>query len=1080
MILAMDQTHDVFLSYSSRDRPVVSDLAGRLRERGLRVWFDEWELQPGDSIPSRIEAGLEGSAVLVLCLSEHSLGSDWTALESQTFRFRDPLNRDRRFIPVRLDDVDLKGSLAQFLYVDWRERDEQQLERLIRACEAPHPLAAATGVGAPTSLADGAPARVISLGHTDEVNSVAFSPDGASAISASDDCTVRVWDLATGRCERVLEGHTGGVLGVAWSPDGASAISASLDCTVRVWDLATGSCERVLEGHTGGVWGVAFSPDGARAISASADRTVRVWDLATGSCERVLEDHTDRVGGVAWSPDGARAISASADRTVRVWDLATGRCERVLEGHTDGVRGVAWSPDDARAISASLDCTVRVWDLATGRCERVLKGHTGSVLGVAWSPDGAMVRSAAVNGVLRVWGVPRAGREESPAGGDGQVSYTNAKVVLVGEHQAGKSGLAMRLAHNQWEKTNSTIGAWATQLNVPHVGPATRDGVEREVWLWDFGGQADQRLIHQLYLGETALAVVVFDGQKDDAVPKLWDWNRALEAAGRAFPKILAAGRTDTNPVRLPASEVDEFCGAAGFAKYVETSAKDNVGCSELHQAIIELIDWRQIPWRSAPEVFQRLKGAILDLKDAGRVLVSVKELRDWLPSQVGAFEAAELDAVIGLLAGPGAVLPLEFGDYVLLQPEQLNAYAQCVIQSLRDDPFERGCIAEERVLLGELNYHSDFQRLAEDEERIVLLAMHKQLIEHSICLRDIDPDGNRSTQLVFPSYFRRERPERPDSPQAFMSYRFSGYLDEIYASLVVRLHHSERFRPSELWRYSADMQTIDGHELGIRLSIKSDRSGELELHCDPETAIKDQAVFASYVQQHLETTARAVTPLRTYICPTCHTPVENRETARRRLLEGKPDIACVSCDGRIELQDDIEKLLSGDVIRKAVEKLRDEAKNVLDNESVGRILVANVMAIIRRAGQIEREILTSDVGVDMEIEFKDKDGAPTGKKIYLQLKAGDSHLRDRKRDEQRIFQIKHTRHADYWADQPFLVLLVVGNSAGSIEWMEIREPLRRQRASGDWPARQIVFEGQRFDVDAVLKLRDEALRVTL
>jgi hypothetical protein len=105
----MAYTHDVFLSYSRRDTSVVCDLAKRLRDRGLRVWFDGWEMSPGDSIPSRIEAGLEGSAVLVFCASKHSLGSDWALLESQTFRFRDPLNRKRRFIPLRLDDTPLRA-----------------------------------------------------------------------------------------------------------------------------------------------------------------------------------------------------------------------------------------------------------------------------------------------------------------------------------------------------------------------------------------------------------------------------------------------------------------------------------------------------------------------------------------------------------------------------------------------------------------------------------------------------------------------------------------------------------------------------------------------------------------------------------------------------------------------------------------------------------------------------------------------------------------------------------------------------------------------------------------------------------
>ena len=57
--------------------------------------------------------------MLVLCMSANAFGSDWAQLEAGTFRFRDPLNRERRFIPLRLDDAPIKGSLAQFLYINW-------------------------------------------------------------------------------------------------------------------------------------------------------------------------------------------------------------------------------------------------------------------------------------------------------------------------------------------------------------------------------------------------------------------------------------------------------------------------------------------------------------------------------------------------------------------------------------------------------------------------------------------------------------------------------------------------------------------------------------------------------------------------------------------------------------------------------------------------------------------------------------------------------------------------------------------------------------------------------------------------
>src|SRR5271157_5523184 len=99
-------------------------------------------------------------------------------------------------------------------------------------------------------------------GHTEPVNSVAMSVDGRTALSGSDDWTVRVWDLTTGRCSAVLEGHTGNVGSVAMSGDGRTALSGSWDKTVRVWDLTTGCCTAVLQGHTGWVNSVAMSGDG--------------------------------------------------------------------------------------------------------------------------------------------------------------------------------------------------------------------------------------------------------------------------------------------------------------------------------------------------------------------------------------------------------------------------------------------------------------------------------------------------------------------------------------------------------------------------------------------------------------------------------------------------------------------------------------------------------------------------------------------------------------------------------------------------------------------------------------------------
>ena len=244
-----DFTYDVFLSYSSADKPTVRELVERLRGDGLRVWFDEWEIRPGDSIPAKIEAGLEHSRVLVLCMSAHAFGSDWAQLEAGTFRFRDPLNRDRRFIPLRLDDAPIKGSLAQFLYINWLPKNrEQEYAKLLEACRPP--------AKPPTVESEVAPAQVaekvikLDLDYEENIWAYAFSPDRKRALSASGGKTVQLWDVEAGHCVRVFEGHTSHVMSVAWSGDQRRALSASGDRTVRLWDVEAGQCVRVFEGHT--------------------------------------------------------------------------------------------------------------------------------------------------------------------------------------------------------------------------------------------------------------------------------------------------------------------------------------------------------------------------------------------------------------------------------------------------------------------------------------------------------------------------------------------------------------------------------------------------------------------------------------------------------------------------------------------------------------------------------------------------------------------------------------------------------------------------------------------------------------
>ena len=166
----------------------------------------------------------------------------------------------------------------------------------------------------------------ILTGHTDQVASVAFSPDGKTLASGSSDHAIRLWDGATGRpIGQPLTGHTRPVLSVAFRPDGRILASGSQDGTIRLWDVAYGRLIGTWTGSASYVNSVAFSPDGRILASGSQDGTIRLWDVAYGRLIGTMTGHTGYVESVAFSPDGKTLASGSYDQTIRLWDVATGR-----------------------------------------------------------------------------------------------------------------------------------------------------------------------------------------------------------------------------------------------------------------------------------------------------------------------------------------------------------------------------------------------------------------------------------------------------------------------------------------------------------------------------------------------------------------------------------------------------------------------------------------------------------------------------------------------------------------------------------------------------------------------------------
>jgi WD40 repeat protein len=239
------------------------------------------------------------------------------------------------------------------------------------------------------------------LGEPNAVVSVAFSPDGRTAISASDN-EVKRWDVADGRALETFEESFGRVSAIAVLP-GGPIIASSWGDTIRLLDIASKRKLKTFRIRTQSVGSASFSPDGRTALSVSGNM-ITLWDMATGRLLKTFTGHFLDVTSVAFSPDGNTALSGSSDRIIKLWDIASGRELRTFRGHSKSVTSVTFSPDGRTALSGSQDETVKLWNVESGRRIRTLIEKSSYSTPAAFSPDGRGALSGGYNG-LKLWDI---------------------------------------------------------------------------------------------------------------------------------------------------------------------------------------------------------------------------------------------------------------------------------------------------------------------------------------------------------------------------------------------------------------------------------------------------------------------------------------------------------------------------------------------------------------------------------------------------------------------------------------------------------------------------------------------------
>jgi GTPase SAR1 family protein len=325
--------------------------------------------------------------------------------------------------------------------------------------------------------------------------------------------------------------------------------------------------------------------------------------------------------------------TSSIDNTVRFWSIAQDQARQLRVLEAEGwVLGISYS--------AALDCLVAwtenkflAWSVSTGEilAQEELPVRLGPGFRyISVSPNSDLIARVSGPGaddiaISHGWGGDRATPPPSSVS-----TYANAKVLMLGDSGVGKSGLAMVLAREPFQPTESTPARHIWKMPAP--GLAGDTGAQREILLWDLAGQPGYRIVHQLHLRDGAVALILFDSRSEtNPLAGVGYWARALQhaqtARSDALPTFLVGARTDRGVVGVSDERVTEVVTEFGFRDYLTTSAKEGWGVEELRTAVLSAIDWNRIPMVTSSALFAAAKSFVLDQKAAGTILTPLASL---------------------------------------------------------------------------------------------------------------------------------------------------------------------------------------------------------------------------------------------------------------------------------------------------------------------------------------------------------------------------------------------------------------------------------------------------------------------
>ena len=752
--------------------------------------------------------------------------------------------------------------------------------------------------------------------HNGAVHSVSPSPNTMIVASGDRHGIVNVWDASNGALNMSFTAHAP-INCVTWLRDAMRLAIATSHTNIGLYDVNEKRYAQV-PGHSRQVLSVCRIPgsDEADFVSVSEDTTLKVWHVDSLRELLTLEGHLHKVCSVSLSFDG-RLVASNSTNEVRIWQVSGGRRIAFLpekSHNTDCIAGIDFHPSEfALATLGEKGTVIRVWDLDVEiisrrrrrrRRRRGAKGHGGlennqQPAQVAddqdsqWEPyfDTEVLDNnlSATDDQDSKWehyfNTEFGQNEEEFEDDDSSLSYTSAKIVLVGESNIGKSCLAMRIAEDRYpddHEHGTTHGMRFWPMDAEQLYPAAKapDGQRRDVVLWDFGGQDEYMLVHQMFLHDTTLALVLIDPTRGRvALDAAREWNKQLEKhlAGRRAVKLLVGAKQDRASRVVNRFALQEVQIECGFRGYVDTSAKTGRNIRRLRKLIAEALDWDQLAKTSRPELFQRIRDDIERRRRNGDIVLMLEELvmslydapttievggetkqvvnygTEKTPVYIELRESAR--TVTDQLSSQGVLVQTKLmsgDDALVLQLPVIERYAGSLIVAAHNNP--RGVpVLEERLLGSARNIPLPGMprkdRVGRDQERIVLECIVELMIQHGICFR-------HGGLLVFPTLFPMASADDERLPHSIsLFYDFTGAIDNIYASLVAHMMVSEEFGEGRLWAGRVEFDRPSSGLCGIRQIKRTGGLAHIDLFFSAETKPEVRDLFTRFVEEHLRKT---------------------------------------------------------------------------------------------------------------------------------------------------------------------------------------------------------------------------------